>query len=319
MNERDLFLQANPEIRKMLNNDISLKDICESSVIQSYLRDTDRFPILFDKSDVAFNYNDYSILNYVKFLLCMVLDKQLERKLAYQNCKCYKRDVDDLLNMLNKAFGVAQAKFIEYMSGIVGIELQVQTLCRGDIIVKIDINVRLVEAYRGALSDTFKFLNGCILVKQELIAKRKVWKGMSELELASVLYNWVVLHTRYDLKLSKYSYTGYSALTYGYAVCQGYTALFNALCKLFGLRVVGMSGEAYNRELGKTENHIWTFALLDNRNTYIDVTWGHPNFKNESDLKKYGIDSGLLCDFKFFDIPYNILQKDHKWDKSLYG
>jgi hypothetical protein len=27
----------------------------------------------------------------------------------------------------------------------------------------------------------------------------------------------------------------------------------------------------------------------------------------------------LLCDFKHFNIPYNELIKEHRWDRQLYG
>ena len=136
---------------------------------------------------------------------------------------------------------------------------------------------------------------------------------------AQVLFNWVVLHVDYDHTFKRYSFTGYSAAAYGYAVCQGFTALYNALCKCFGISIVGMSGEGINRRQRTYESHIWSFALLDGRNTYIDVTWGNPEFQDDRLLRKYNINPKLLCDFKHFNIPYNELIKEHRWDRQLYG
>ena len=36
-------------------------------------------------------------------------------------------------------------------------------------------------------------------------------------------------------------------------------------------------------------------------------------------LRKYNINSKLLCDFKHFNISYNELIKEHRWDRQLYG
>ena len=80
-----------------------------------------------------------------------------------------------------------------------------------------------------------------------------------------------------------------------------------------------MSGEAINRIQRKYENHIWSYALLDNRHVYIDVTWGAPIFQDNKAFKKIGIDSNLFCDFNYFDISYTQLLKDHSWNKEIYG
>lgn len=315
----DLFLRANPEINRMLQNDVRLKEVGVLSELRSMTFKDNQFPILFRREETYYNQNDFSILNYVKFFLCMVLNKQLCTSLEYFDCNCSDRDVQDLMNILQKAFEVAHAKYIEYFSGIAGVGIQMSSKSRGNRVFYIRFDLKLEEMYPNALTDTFVFLNGCVKIKEMLIKQNFVNKRMSEYEIAKVIYNWVVLHTNYDTTFQKYSFSGFSALFYGFAVCQGFTALYNALCKLFGLNIVGMQGEAYSNIMNRTEKHIWSFALLDNRNVYIDVTWGSPKFENEDGLRQYGIDPSLLCDFKFFDIPYNVLRKDHHWDTNLYG
>ena len=71
------------------------------------------------------------------------------------------------------------------------------------------------------------------------------------------------------------SHSGYQAFATGLAVCDGYTAAYNLLLKLEGIRCGTYS----------TTNHIWTVAELDGETYHIDTTWGDQ-------------DSGI--DYRFF-------------------
>lgn len=319
MNKQELFLQANPDIFRMLQNDISLKNICSCEELRIQNLDSVSLPCLYNNNEIRYVMNDFSILNYMKVFLYMVVNNKVNLQLVYKNCCCTQSDVDDLQKIVQQSFKIAQAKYIEYLSGILGIEVRTQYVTNGYNVVEIKLDITYIEHYSGAIKDTFKFLKVCNYIKYQLIKGKKIRKSMSEVEIARVLYNWVVLHVKYDTTFQGYSFTGYSATIYGYAVCQGYTALYNALCKLFHLNIVGMSGVTRNKYSIKEENHIWSFALLDNRNVYIDVTWGSPKFEGEKELLNYGLDVNEFCDFTYFDIPYNKLIKDHNWDKAIYS
>ena len=319
MTERDYFLRANPDIYYMMQNDTSLKNIATIQELRSLNLDYMRLPQLFLNTDIQYDMQSFDVTNYMKVLLCMVVNNRLTYTLHYKNCYCYPQDVEGLMEVAQKAFEICHSRFIEYFSGILGVQLQSQMGLRNNVVEELHVTITLTEHYRGALSDTFRFLRMCDYVKSELIRYNKIRRGMTQYEIAKVLYNWVVLHNKYDHTFKKYSFTGYSAMAYGYSVCQGFTALYNALCKCFGISIVGMSGDGLNKLMGKWENHIWSFALLDNRNVYIDVTWGCPQFKDDSGLRKYGINSEYLCDFKCFDISYRDLMKEHRWDKNIYG
>lgn len=319
MTEKDFFLQANPDIYRMMQNDTSLVNIGTLSELRNIDLEYLKVPQLFSYEDINYNLNSFDVPNYMRVLLCMVVNGQLEYTLNYTKCCCYPEDVQGLLEVVQTAFNICHSRFIEYFSGILGVELKSDMRMRGNLVNEVTVKIKLVEHYRGALQDTFKFLRLCDYIKIQLIKNNKIKRNMSEYDVAKVLYNWVVLHTKYDTQLRKYSFTGYSALFYGYSVCQGFTALYNALCKCFGIKIVGMSGEGYNKYKNSYESHIWSFAYINNRNTYMDVTWGSPVFNNTQNFKKFNINPDLFCDFKYFDISYNDLKREHRWDIKLYG
>lgn len=311
--------KLDPKVEKMTQNDTSLRSIARLQELKQLNLDYIKLPNLYLYSDIVYDLNSFSVENFMKILLCMIVNGKLNYKLRYDNCYCSQADVDNLMNTVQTAFKICHSRFIEYFSGILAVELKCQTHFSGSVIYAVDLEIIFQEHYRGALSDTFKMLKMCEYIKSELVKYQKIRRNMTQYEIARVLFNWVVLHTKYDTTFKRYSYTGYSAVAYGYAVCQGCTALYNALCKCFGISIVGMSGQAYNKAFRTTENHIWSFAYLDGRNVYIDVTWGRPMFENSHDLKKFGVDTDLLCDFEQFDISYRELAKERSWDRALYG
>lgn len=319
--ERAEFLQLNPYIAKLLNNDYSLRNI--ATIEELCLNANNYIPMLYTQAEINFNYNDYSLDNYKKLFLYMVTNNMLNYNLVYKNCNCSEKDVKELVEILQSAFEQVRAFYIEYFSGILGLDVNVQEKLYGKRVVDINIHIGLKEQYNGALHDTYLMLNFCSYIKTALIRAGKIHQNMSQYEVAAVLYNWVVLHIRYPDRIFDGNFTGYYGLRYGYAVCQGYTAVYNALCKLFGIRVFGMQGKAKGHRNSGYENHIWTLAQINNRNVYIDTTWGRPRMENQEELqrvlKSLGLSLYNFCDFNFFDIPYDVLSKDHSWDKRVYG
>lgn len=318
---REEFLRINPNIAKFLKNDYSLRNI--ATIEELCLNASNYIPTLYSQNEIDFNYYDYSLDNYKKLFLYMVVNNMLKYNLVYRECNCSEKDVKELVEILQSAFELVRSFYIEYFSGILGLNVNVQEKLYGKKVVEINLCIELKEQYNGALYDTYKMLNFCSYIKTALLRSGKIHQNMSEYEVASVLYNWTVLHIRYPDKIYDGNFTGYYGLRYGYAVCQGYTAVYNALCKLFGIRVFGMSGKAKGHLNSGYENHMWTLAQIDNRNIYIDTTWGRPHIENQTELqhvlKSLDLSVYNFCDFTFFDIPYNVLSKDHFWDKRVYG
>ena len=114
-----------------------------------------------------------------------------------------------------------------------------------------------------------------IEVHDQMWADGMITEDMSEYDKARVYFTWICDHCRYDHMDGLMSHSGYQAFATGLAVCDGYTAAYNLLLKLEGIRCGTYS----------TTNHIWTVAELDGETYHIDTTWG---------------DSASGIDYRFF-------------------
>lgn len=122
-----------------------------------------------------------------------------------------------------------------------------------------------------------------------------LYEGQTNREKALVLFDWVVQNSEYDNDFHAESYTGYGVYENGLGVCQGYTAAYNALCKIAGLWVEGVGGIADGGE------HIWTRALFAGEDTYIDVTWGDSYVNSDA------------SNYDFFFVSGDALSETHTW------
>lgn len=105
----------------------------------------------------------------------------------------------------------------------------------------------------------------------------------TDLEKARALYIWITENIRYDdqaYNRQQYpQYTPEHVLKHRTAVCEGYSALFEALGRKLGLDIIKISGHAkglgYEEEANtKTSNHAWNVVNIDGRWRIIDATWG---------------------------------------------
>ena len=122
----------------------------------------------------------------------------------------------------------------------------------------------------------------------------KITKDMTERQMARVFYEWIAVNKKYDVAFKDISYLAYGISENNEGSCQGYASMFNVMCKLVGIDVVGVSGFVDGVD------HIWSKAILDGKQCYIDSTFSDP----VPDKKGY-------CDFKYFDISEKELRKTH--------
>ncbi|WP_143337135.1 transglutaminase domain-containing protein [Dokdonia pacifica] len=116
------------------------------------------------------------------------------------------------------------------------------------------------------------------------------------------IYSWIATHIAYDLE-DYYSLRSPKRIYYSSkkertrklriartklinetlktqtALCEGYTALFQALCESLGIPCVTINGftKTDSRLIGTSpgfKNHAWNAVYLDNEWHLIDVTWG---------------------------------------------
>lgn len=99
--------------------------------------------------------------------------------------------------------------------------------------------------------------------KAEELVKSITYGCETVLQKADAIHGYLAENCMYDDALSDVSYTAYGALINGKAVCQGYSAAFNVLCKKADVK----SASASNDE------HMWNVVLADGKLYHYDVTY----------------------------------------------
>ncbi len=131
---------------------------------------------------------------------------------------------------------------------------------------------------------------------------------MTQREKAKAIYEWVILFADYDLDYNKVSHTGFGLLDNKYAVCEGYAATYNMMCRLAGINIQGCVGEPKGNSEKNT--HMWSLAELDGVRVHIDTTWGDPT--NPSLPEDY-------IDYAYFALDSEVMKDDHSWDETIFG
>lgn len=95
--------------------------------------------------------------------------------------------------------------------------------------------------------------------------------GMSDLEKAIALHDYVILNCEYDKvnankdTVPAAGYTAYGVLVENIAVCQGYALAYKYLCNLAGIECLMVGSDAMN--------HAWNLIKLDGEYYQVDTTW----------------------------------------------
>lgn len=95
-----------------------------------------------------------------------------------------------------------------------------------------------------------------------------------ERDYARAALDWVVTHCRYGGTEGMLDQYAYSVFAGGESVCSGYTAAYNLLLKLGGIKCMSMTGHVLGD--GVDTPHAWTIAALDGEVVWIDATWCDP-------------------------------------------
>lgn len=96
--------------------------------------------------------------------------------------------------------------------------------------------------------------------------EQAVHPGMTELQIALSVHDYLAAHCSYDESLTHH--TEYDALVGGTAVCQGYAEAYMDLLNRAGVECVVVDSE--------TMDHSWNQVKIDGRWYNVDVTWDDP-------------------------------------------
>ena len=126
-----------------------------------------------------------------------------------------------------------------------------------------------ILTYDPAYSNTEQAYEAAILK-----ALACVKDGMTDLQKALVLHDYLAEHIDYDYSLSRFN--SYDALVTGSCVCQGYALAYFEL-----LRHCGIGCEVVTSD---TMQHAWNAVMLDNDWYHTDITWD-----DQSNSAKQGV------------------------------
>ncbi len=245
-----------------------------------------------------------SVKDFEKVLLNMAVKNQFKRTVPYTTGYTNAIKSRQILEVVNDAFANVFATYPEYF-GFTN-QLLLNGTYGSDNYITIDIGGQDYTDDEVTERRTI-FLNETKDIVISLYKSGIIDDDMSETQKAREMYEWVVLNTKYDESLDRDSFNGYGASHLGMAVCQGYTALYNTMLKLVGIKAQGIAGSASGSSVG-SQDHIWTLAELDGKTVHIDVTFGDPV---PDRLGK--------CDFTYFAVDSDFMRKDHVWDRDKFG
>ncbi len=108
----------------------------------------------------------------------------------------------------------------------------------------------------------------------------QIYDGMSEYEKVRLAYEYVIRNTDYVMGAPQ-SQNIQSSMIYHQSVCAGYAREFKYLLDRAGVFCAYVEGDITNRTDGSSEAHAWNLVMIDGEYTFVDATWGDPNYISE--------------------------------------
>ncbi|QSB25981.1 transglutaminase domain-containing protein [Flavobacterium sp. CLA17] len=174
----------------------------------------------------------------------------------------------------------------------------------------------------------------------EDLAKRIQKDFTSESDKARAIYSWIAFNIKYDYasflnppRTQGFSYSTEAekqrkiqqlndkliqkAFTAQKAVCEGFTALYQHLAGLTGLKCEIIKGDSKTRldDIGRkntSSNHAWNMVLIDKKWILVDVTWGQGYYDSSK--------GRMVNDFApiYFDTDPDYFFQKHFPDSGTY-
>ncbi len=213
-----------------------------------------------------------SFANYVDAWNYMLVNADTEESFQVK-LTCTEAELDKLVDTIQNAYYFAMFDYLEYASFLNKWEVGVNyTIDRNrkcsNPTFKLTLSNSEALSKSEVLSEISSFNTTCSQIVTSLYNDGSLKNSMSAKEKAHVLYVYMACHTKYDTSYKFYN--GYDAAVRGTAVCQGYTAMYNYLCNLAGVRMEGMTGK-----IGDV-GHAWSRICVDGVWYNIDTTWSDP-------------------------------------------
>lgn len=152
-----------------------------------------------------------------------------------------------------------------------------------------------------------------VRAKVKEIVAEVTTSDMKDYEKEKALHDYLVKNCRYDERLytnnmPEESYTAYSALINGVAVCQGYAIAMNLLLEEAGIESMIITGYGWVEENKTYISHGWNLVKIQGDYYHLDPTWNDPIMEEDSEVVSYS----------YFNLTDNQIQKNHSWEKGKY-
>jgi len=140
----------------------------------------------------------------------------------------------------------------------------------------------------------------------EEIVQEIITPGMSEFEKAITIHDWITFHidyahgNRYEVDTH---YLG-GTLSGGYAVCSGYSYLFETMAEMAGLEVKFVAAYAKD-ETVVPSSHAWNQVKIEGNWYNVDVSWDDPG-SDDKDFNNHSENS-----YRYFLVSDERLNQDH--------
>ncbi len=230
--------------------------------------------------------NPDTLEDYLKIMLALGESGELSIQIPYtrdlNNISYYLKIRENAISAFERSFSM----YPEYFSFTPTLTLkrEIKSSKDGSITLTIS-NKNLIASDIQTMRKEFD--ESCDSILNELYSYGVITEETSTLDKVRIFYEYVALHCSYDYTYSVNSFTGYGAAVEGKAVCQGYTAMLNNLCRKAGLKVIGITGTILETD----EAHMWSavFNDLDSSWIYCDVTFGDTSLLNMGDKDSYDL------------------------------
>lgn len=243
---------------------------------------------------------------YAQVFLYMAMNDLFEYDIDLINARFNVATSSDSKSKINEGYALACDKYPEYMGYTNRVSYSISSAGLGSKLT--------LELY-----DTDFSKEDIVLMKElarlraqgyalELKKTGIITDDMSDIIKAKAVYEWVVWHASYDEDLKRISRTSFGFFDNGSAVCSGYTAAFNMICRALDIDVQAIAGDTKNNT--SDSGHMWTMARLEGILVHIDPTWGDPVGENLADD---------YISYDYFALEPKMMKVDHIWDEDLYG
>ncbi|MBN2897724.1 MAG: hypothetical protein JXO44_03020 [Clostridia bacterium] len=244
--------------------------------------------------------------DYAQIFLYMAMNDIFEYDIDLINARFDVAASTDYKSIINAGFHLAGNKYPEYMAFTNENNYRIASAGIGS---KLTLNLSDDEFSQEEISlmrTLFKIRTDGYIA--QLKSEGKLRDDMSEIVKAKVIYEWIVWHTQYDQELKHISSTGFGLYDNRLAICEGYTAAYNMMCRSLGIDIQAVTG--FSKDNPNGIGHMWSMARLEGILVHIDSTWGDPVGENLPED---------YINYNYFALEPKMMKADHIWDEAVYG